>query len=264
MLGASFSALACTHRGTLNIAMSEGTGSDSIGVDAWLMSDASTLVTAAHELKAPLALVRQLSLALETGGLDALDVQRMLRQITLTSERGLRLTSDLTRASRLQDSLFELEPINPHQLCEEVAHEMSPLFTARGREIHVADRKGSLLMIANRELTRRILLGFADNALQHIEEGTSVVLQSANVRGAVRVSVRDFGPALPIDVWRRLESRLGKQPQSIQGRPGSSGLGLYLAGQFANAMNGTVGATRHRDGASFYLDVQSSRQLSLL
>ena len=48
-------------------------------------------LAAAHELKAPLALVRQLSLALETG--DYTDTERAVLQqrITLTAERALRL-----------------------------------------------------------------------------------------------------------------------------------------------------------------------------
>ena len=88
-----------------------------------LFSDLSLLVTASHELKSPLSLIRQLALSMESGALSHAEQQRMLQQITLTSERALRLTTDLSRASRLDESLFTLEPINPQQLCEEVAHE---------------------------------------------------------------------------------------------------------------------------------------------
>ncbi|HZJ34436.1 MAG TPA: hypothetical protein VFD55_00250, partial [Candidatus Angelobacter sp.] len=70
-----------------------------------------SLVAAAHELKSPLVLVRQLSLMLEDGSVPANEQKRMLRQISLTSERALRLTSDLTRSVRLADALFTLEPV---------------------------------------------------------------------------------------------------------------------------------------------------------
>lgn len=223
-------------------------------------------VAAAHELKAPLALIRQLSLSLEQGSYGEAQKRQMLQQIVLTSERGLRLTGDLTRTARLDSGLFELEPLNPRQLCEDVAHELAPLFKARGREIEVAAGKRPLLAVGNRDLLRRILINFGDNALQYAKSSAPVVLQSASFGEGdhIRLGVRDYGPAVPADVWRRLSKRLGTAPQALQNRPASSGLGLYIAGQFASSMNGAIGATRHRDGATFYVDLLASRQLQLL
>ena len=179
-----------------------------------IFGELSFVTTASHELKAPLALVRQLSLALERGNISPEEQQRLLRQITLTSERALRLTTDLSRASRLEDSLFELEPINLHYADPE-----QPV------ELQVATR------------------GHANT---------------------VRIGVRDFGPAVPPAIWRQLQDQLGKTPQPLHARPQSSGLGLYVAQQFATVMNGNIGATRHRDGATFYVDMEASTQLSLL
>lgn len=223
-------------------------------------------VAAAHELKAPLALIRQLSLSLEQGRWNEAEQRRMLRHITLTSEGALRLTADLTRATRLEDSLFELTPINPRELCEEVAHELTPLFRAKNRELRVSADRRPLLAVANRDLLRRIIINFSDNALQYADTTTPVTLRatSATCGERVKISVRDYGPAVPTDVWKTVKRHLGRAPQTLQNRPGSSGLGLYLAGQFADAMNGRIGATRHRDGATFYVELLSSRQLRLL
>lgn len=230
------------------------------------MSDLPLVITAAHELKAPLALVRQLSLSLESGAVSVEEQQRLLRQITLTSERALRLTTDLSRASRLEDSLFDLEPVNSQQLCEEVAHELAPLYAAKGREIRVKQRRRQALVVANRDLLRRIILNFGDNALHYADTSLPVELQatSRGKGGVVRIGVRDYGPALPSDAWSRLESTLGLSAQPLHERPQSSGLGLYVAQQFARAMHGQIGATRHRDGVTFYVDIDASTQLRLL
>lgn len=231
-----------------------------------LSGDLPFLVTAAHELKSPLSLVRQLALGLEAGQVGEAERERMVRQIILTSERALRLTTDLSRSSRLEDSIFDLEPINPQQLCEEVAHELSPLYAARGRLIQVASHSRSMLVVANYDLLRRILLNFGDNAL-HYTDSSEPVLLRARVHGAgrrIRLGVRDYGPAVPADAWRRLQDSIGTNTQVLHSRPQSSGLGLYVAGQFASAMHGRIGATRHRDGATFYVDIDASTQLSLL
>jgi signal transduction histidine kinase len=228
--------------------------------------DVTPLTAAAHELKAPLSLVRQLALRLEDETVPMAERQRLLEQITLTTERALRLTSDLTKAARLEDALFDVEPINPEQICRDIVAELTPLFEAHGRSLVVSHRSHPLLLVANRDLLRRILMNFSDNALHYSEPGTAVHLQIQAFKrsGLVRVGVRDFGPALSADMWRRLQDTLGSAPQAIHARPQSSGLGLYIASQFAEVMNGRIGAKRHRDGATFYVELQASQQLSLL
>jgi K+-sensing histidine kinase KdpD len=225
-----------------------------------------SLVAAAHELKSPLALVRQLSLMLESGKISAQDQKRMLRQISLTSERALRLTSDLTRSVRMPEAMFNLEPINPRQLCEDIIHELTPLFIAHNRDVRLISNKHPLLLVANRDLLRRIIMNFSDNALHYAESGSVVeirigTLKSGNV---IRLGVRDYGPALPNGILGSLRSKLTYASTPVHARPQSSGLGLYIASQFADAMNGNIGVTRHRDGATFYVDLQASSQLNLL
>ncbi len=228
--------------------------------------EVTPLIAAAHELKAPLALVRQLALRLEDAELSEAERRRLLHQTILTSERALRLTSDLTRSARLDPALFALEPLNPEQLCKDIASELEPLFTAYGRSVEVPSRKHPLLLVANRDLLRRILLGFSDNALHYSGHDSVVRMQIKAFKktGTIRIGVRDYGPALSSDMWRKLQKKLSTAPQSIHARPESSGLGLYIASQFAEAMNGRIGAVRHKDGATFYVELQASSQLSLL
>lgn len=237
------------------------------GHSGQFFTSSDAFLAAAHELKAPLGLIRQLSLLLaEDGSLSTAEFERYLHQITLTSERALRLTSDLTRSNR-HPSLFPLEPINPQQLCEEVAHELAPLYLAHGKVIEVVRHSRPPLLVGNRDLLRRVLLNFGDNALHYTPEDQRVELRvsSRGVADIVRIGVRDFGPAVPADSWRVLAERLKTlAPQPLQARPQSSGLGLWAAGQFAHMMNSEIGASRHRNGASFYIDLPMSRQMSLL
>lgn len=241
-------------------------------IDASISSDdlfditPEVLVACAHELKSPLALMRQLSLAIESGDTDAESIKKLAHRITLVSERALRMTTDLTKQARLEDGLFELEPVNPIQVIEQVARELEPMYTARGRQIRVAGRSRPLLAVANRELLARIMLNFADNALHYAEPGSTVTLEARAHNGGkhIRIGVRDHGPAMTNKSFRQLLSTAGKAPQPIQNRPDSSGLGLYIAGKFAETMQGNIGLTRHSDGVTFYVDINASTQMSLL
>ncbi len=226
-----------------------------------------SVVAAAHELKAPFALVRQLLLRLESP--DSTDAQRAkaLMQARMTVERGLRLTSNITRAARLEDgALFTLEPVNPEQICHDIVAELTPLFEAHGKQVKVHGRKHPLLLVANRDLLRRIIIGFSDNALHYSTPGTPVHMQITALKkaGLVRIGVRDYGPALSSDLWVSLQKKMKRSPQPVHARPESSGLGLLLAQQFAELMNGDIGVVRHKDGATFYVDLQASTQLRFL
>ena len=230
--------------------------------DERAVTTVSSFAVAAHELKAPLSLVRQLALQLESGVIGAADVQRIAHQITLTSERGLRLTTDITKYTRLEDSLFTLEPLNPQVICQEVAEELTPLYKAHGRRLTVKTRNAAPLGLAHPDLLRRILLNFTDNALHYSDKDQPVTLMTSVIRGgsAIRVGVRDFGPALPPAVRKNV----GAQTVPLHSRPGSSGMGLFIARQFAQAMQAHVGVINHRDGATFYVDISISQQLRLL
>ncbi len=109
-------------------------------------------------------------------------------------------------------------------------------------------------------------MNFSDNAL-HYSEGcqtVSIRIGKLHAGKVVRLSVRDYGPAISTDVLRAVRGKLTNANTSIHARPQSSGLGIYIATQFAGAMNGKIGVIRHQDGATFYVDLQASSQLSLL
>lgn len=212
------------------------------------------VMTAAHELKAPTALMRQLALELRGLAIDE-QARQLIDQIILTSEKSLRLTSNLTKTARLSDGLFELEPVNARQICEEVAHEITPLYKSQGKEIGVLSRRSSELVIANRELLKQVLFGFADNALHYGDDSSQVLFGVRRHASMVQIGLRDKGPVLP--------HHSTVQPV-LTGRPSASGLGLMIAGKFASAMQGRVGTTRHRDGMTFYISMMASEQLALL
>ena len=99
--------------------------SEVIGGSAGGLSSGAVVV--AHELKAPLSLVRQLALSLELED-DKAGVKRVGDQIVATSERALRQVNDLLKVARLDDALFEMEPVNPRAVCDDVVSELWQLF----------------------------------------------------------------------------------------------------------------------------------------
>jgi len=224
----------------------------------------TVLTVAAHELKSPLALIRQLALELENTT-DSQVATRIIEQIRLSAERSLRLTSNITKSSRLQMPLFDNEPIHPQRLVNDVVGELRPLYRARHKNLIAETKRGMPLVSANYDLLRQILCNFADNALHYSDSCERVLLQThQNKRThSVRFGVRDFGPAFSAKSWQNLHDIVAPT-NHVSSRPESSGLGLIICNQFADAMGASIGLTHHRDGVSFYIDVPVSKQLSLL
>ena len=229
-------------------------------------ADISSIGIASHELKSPLVLLRQLSLELSSGNLSNAESQRVVDQLIHVSEKALRLTTNLTKAERLQSTIFPLEPVNPLSICEDVTTEIGSLYKAHGRALVLERQKCVQPVVANRDLLRRILLNFADNALHYSDEYSTVRVTAKLFQRnkTVRLSVRDFGPAIDFSYWQRIKATVSSSSVPMSRRPESSGLGIYISRQFADAMGGSIGVIRHRDGASFYVELPVSHQLSLL
>jgi signal transduction histidine kinase len=223
-----------------------------------------SLVAAAHELKTPLVLVRQLSLQLaETD--DEAERAEIIRRIRLTSERSLRLVDNLTKAARLESAMFEMEPVILGSLCREVVDELAPLSTALNQKFRIKVGRTPLVAVGNRDLIRSLVMGLVDNALQYNSSDAPIEISTRIRRGEAELAVRDHGATLGLAEFRRLTECLGRRAMPMAARPLSSGLGLLIAGKFAAAMNGRLSVERHQTGGvTFRAHLPASAQLNLL
>lgn len=218
------------------------------------------MLVAAHELKAPLSLMRQLAFAIDLA--DEPTRRHYQAQLINVSERALRQVNDLVKIARLEDGFFVTEPVSVRGVCEAVLHELTPCFQTEGRSIRLRFRNKTRLAVANRDLLYSVVYNFCVNAMHYSERGSVSEVTVTERQSQLRIAVRDYGPALPTKIWRALNAGPLRQPTEIAMRPGSSGLGLYIASQFAAHMRAHVGAVRHRDGTSFFIDLPISRQIS--
>ena len=223
------------------------------------MKEVDGILVAAHELKAPLAVLRQLALSFD--GMNVKN-EHIRAEMVQVSERAIRQVNDLTKVRRLEDGMFEMEPVAVRAVCDDVTKELRYLFDdTRQLEVKYANR--AKLVNANRDLLHSVIYNFLINALHYADAGSHTKLRVQDSRGRVRVAIRDYGPALPVDIWRELKRGYIEKPVSVAMRPSSSGLGLYIASKFSRYMGAEVGAVRHRDGTSFYVELPISKQASL-
>ncbi len=223
--------------------------------------EVDSVFVVAHELKSPLSILRQLALSMDFD--DQKTFEKTRNQMVQVSERALRQVNDLTKINRLEDGLFTLEPVSVRAICDEVTSELRYLYRANHRDIAEKYTNKSRLVIANRDLLYSVIYNFCANAIHYSDEGTRAEISVRDKKGRVEIQVRDFGPTLPTKIWKDMKRGWISEPTSVAMRPGSSGLGLYIASKFSKYMNGEVSAVRHRDGTSFTLVLPVSTQANL-
>lgn len=216
----------------------------------------------AHELKAPLLLMRQLALELRAKGTDnPVTVERLL----FTTERSLRLVEQLTKTSRLEDTLFDLEPLQAHAVCQDVVDELKDFAKARGLSLETRISRRSGVVVGHQSLLKALLINLCDNALTHSPRGGRVILSaSGKTDGNIVFSVKDQAPRLSHQAFNLIKSQIGKGPLPVSGER-SSGLGLWIAMRFAKAMHGQVSMVQHhKAGITVSVTLPHSHQLALL
>ena len=226
-------------------------------------AEVNGILVAAHELKAPLSVMRQLALSFDFQNSNEAKLEHIRSEMISVSERAIKQVNDLTKISRLEDGLFTMEPVSVRAVCDDVTRELNYLFRYNKRNLFVKYSNHAKLVMANQDLLYSVIYNFLLNAVHYSGAETRSELLVQDTRDKVKIVVRDFGPALPMDVWRAIKHGWIEKPTSIAMRPGSSGLGLYIASKFSRYMHAEVGAIRHRDGTSFYVELPISKQANL-
>lgn len=128
-------------------------------------SEVNGILVAAHELKSPLALMRQLALSMDFQNDSSANLEQRRLQLVDVSERAIRQVNDLVKITHLDDGLFELEPVAVRAVCDDVVEELQYLFRFNHRDLKLYYGNRSRLVVANRDLLYSVIYNFCINAM---------------------------------------------------------------------------------------------------
>jgi signal transduction histidine kinase len=148
-------------------------------------------------------------------------------------------------------------------LCQEVFDEIQAGYPARTLRYQP---HGDLTGEWDRARLRQVVSNLMGNAVQH-GHGTGPVELSVNAEGhQVTLAVRNEGPPIPADALPTIFDPLvrGLTPElQKQRRPGSIGLGLYIAREVVIAHGGTIEVKSSQDaGTTFTIRLPRRRTSS--
>jgi len=210
---------------------------------------ARLLSRTAHELRSPVGVLAMSAELLRQHGdeMPPDDRDRVLAGMSVNVHRLQQVLADLVTVSALQARTLVLQP-EVIELREELA---VPVGNAQqkvpGPEVEVEVEPG-LRVLADRERLSQIVENLLLNAARH--GAPPVRLQAVAADDQVRIVVRDSGPGVAETVRPRLFERF------VTGRPGGSGLGLYIVRELARAQGGD--ATYDADDNSFVVTLPAA------
>lgn len=237
----------------------------SASVDNQASGSQQLIASVAHELKSPLTLISGLSAELRRPSIDLNQYKHYVERIQFSSDRLLGLIDSILKGYELEQDMLELklEPISPQLMLEEVAHELEPHARKQAQLIAVRSTRHQQTVLADKGCLHAVLFNLLDNAIKYSRPEATIELEARLRRGQSQLVIKDYGAGIKRADLKKIFEQFGRFQRPVPEWATTTGLGLYIAKQLTEAMNGSLELTRRKDGSSFLVNLQLSHQLSL-
>ena len=200
------------------------------------------VATLAHELRNPLAPIRNAVRILKARGLP--DAQSewatavLERQVQLMA----RLLEDLLDVSRITRNKLELrtERVDLAAVVETAVETSRPVIDAGGHELTVTLPTESVYLEADATRLSQVFANLLNNAAKYTEDGGRVALTAARHDGDVVVSVKDSGIGIAAEVLPRVFDMFSQVTPTLLRSQGGLGIGLSLARGLVELHGGSI------------------------
>ena len=201
-------------------------------------TDSGLVPAVAHELRSPIAAVREAASQLRVRGdtLDAVTRDRLLAVIEHAGDHLVRLVDDLAILGSLESGVLPVD-VRPCDVREPVERAVA------AARVTLADRADVEFdapvalpdVAADPERVRQVVTNLLDNAAKHAQADGPISVQLEQHGDVVQLVVADRGPGIPEPDLERIF-----EPSVRLGGTTGSGLGLWIVRELTQAMGGDV------------------------
>lgn len=199
-----------------------------------------------HELRTPLTSIHGAVKLMQQGSAGALP-PAAVKLVDLAAENTARLrriVDDILDIEKIASGQmgYAIEPVDAAAALARVASGMATAAAAAQVVLVVEARAGQVLR-ADPQRLDQVLGNLTSNAIKFSPPGGTVRLAAgpAPAGGFVRLSVEDSGPGVPPGFQDRIFQRFAQADMRDSRSKGGSGLGLYIARQMVEQMQGRIG-----------------------
>ena len=201
------------------------------------------LAMLAHELRNPLAAIRNALGVAKSGGKADLDwglevIGRQLRGFTHLIDDLLDVSRITQGKIQLRKSLCDAGPIIRH-----AAEAVAPLIREKKHELILGLADGVLPLEADSIRLEQILVNVLTNAAKYTQPEGRIELLAGVVGGEIVIEVKDNGVGIAADQLPRMFELFAQADRSLARSEGGLGIGLTLVQSLTEMHGGTITAT---------------------
>jgi two-component system sensor histidine kinase KdpD len=220
----------------------------------------TVLDSLAHAYKTPLTAIEAASTGLAAMGNLSPAQAELVALIDEQSRELAHLTNQLLMTAKLEasDLIPRVETVAIMPLLDDVIASLKAKLS--GFVVEVSVSRDDLIIHGDRNLLIALLTQYLDNAGKYADTGSRIVAKAEERSDAIVVSIRSFGPRIPVSDHERIFDRYYRS-STHAGRAPGTGIGLSIAKRAAQAHGGHVWVTSDsRGGTVFYASLPQSAQ----
>jgi PAS domain S-box-containing protein len=206
------------------------------------------LATLAHELRNPLAPLRNAVQILQLKGSAIPELQWARDIIDRQTQHLTRLIDDLMDVSRISRGKIELkrEHVELERVVLAAIETSRPLIEECGHELSVTLPSSPVIVDADLTRLAQVFLNLLNNAAKYTERAGRIDLRAERHGSEVVVSVRDTGIGIPPDNLPSIFEMFSQLEGALSRSQGGLGIGLFLVKRLVQMHGGTIEA--HSEG----------------
>jgi signal transduction histidine kinase len=202
------------------------------------------LATLAHELRNPLAPIRNSLELMRRAEDDAAVTQRARSMMERQVSQMVRLIDDLLDISRITSGKLQIrkERVALEAVIQSTVEASRPLIEAQAHELTVTLPPQPIYLDADSTRLSQVLSNLLNNAAKYTERGGHIWLTAERQGGEAVVSVRDTGIGIPAAHLPHLFQMFSQVAPALERSQGGLGIGLALVRGLVELHDGTIEA----------------------
>jgi PAS domain S-box-containing protein len=202
------------------------------------------LAMLAHELRNPLAPIRNALQILRMRNTDGVTAARIREMMERQLQHLVRLVDDLLDVSRIMRNKIELrkEVVDLRQVVERAEEIARPVIDAQGHELSVSLPPEPLFVEGDSVRLAQAASNLLSNAAKFTERSGRVWLTLEREGSEAVLRVRDNGVGIPPELLRRVFDLFEQGDRSVARTQGGLGIGLTLVKRLVEMHGGSVAA----------------------
>jgi PAS domain S-box-containing protein len=202
------------------------------------------LATLAHELRNPLAPLRNSLELLRRAGDDQLSSEHARGMMERQVSQLVRLVDDLLDVSRVTNGKLQLrkEPVELRDVLKIAIESAHPLMQKSAHEFTVALPRQPVYVQADLARLAQVFLNLLSNAVKYSDRGGHIFLTAERRGNEAIVAVRDTGIGIPSEHLPHIFEMFSQVTSALERSQGGLGIGLSLVKGLVELHGGTIEA----------------------